>query len=362
MNNMYIILILILRTNKKRNNMKNIIKTVIVMLTSISLFTSAHAGELTVTGTAKATYNIMSGDQLGRGIGVTNEFDLGASGELDNGYTWAYQVQMDPSGAGASTNDDSKMTLTTPYGTVGFFISEGGLDLEDGASQSVYGRPTDIGGGDGVVDSFDISTYNNLQYHTPSGLLPYGIAIKLGYAPSNKGQSSSGNATGSAALASDTIANVTGYQVKAAPIDGLGLGASYLEAESANSDALQEARTVSAFVTYEIAGFSLGLSASQYQPHFSANTEALTDADDYKQANASIAYLVNDNLSVSFERESSERFLVNESHEEITSDAVQLAYTMGGMTLALSHASHNNAGYVVGADAGQTLFAVTMAF
>ena len=34
--------------------MKNIIKTVIVMLSSISLFGSANAGELTVSGTAKA--------------------------------------------------------------------------------------------------------------------------------------------------------------------------------------------------------------------------------------------------------------------------------------------------------------------
>ena len=41
--------------------MKNIIKTLIVMLTSISLFGSANAGELSVSGTAKATYNIQSG-------------------------------------------------------------------------------------------------------------------------------------------------------------------------------------------------------------------------------------------------------------------------------------------------------------
>ena len=51
-------------------------------------------------------------------------------------------------------------------GTVGVFISEGGLDVEDAASQSVYSRPTDMGGSDGVTDNYSISSYNNIQYHT----------------------------------------------------------------------------------------------------------------------------------------------------------------------------------------------------
>ena len=56
--------------------MKNIIKTVIVMLTSISLFGSANAGELTVNGTAKATYNIETGSHNGKGLGITNELNF----------------------------------------------------------------------------------------------------------------------------------------------------------------------------------------------------------------------------------------------------------------------------------------------
>ena len=61
--------------------MKNIIKTLIVMLTSISLFGSANAGELSVSGTAKATYNVESGANKGKGLGITNELNFTASGE-----------------------------------------------------------------------------------------------------------------------------------------------------------------------------------------------------------------------------------------------------------------------------------------
>ena len=36
----------------------------------------AQAGELSVSGSAKATYNIVQGAQVDNGIGVTNEFNF----------------------------------------------------------------------------------------------------------------------------------------------------------------------------------------------------------------------------------------------------------------------------------------------
>ena len=88
-----------------------------------------------------------------------------------------------------------------------------------------------------------------------------------------------------------------------------------------------------------------------------------TDAvEDYDQTNYSIAFAANDDLSVSYERETSEANKLDDTSVEQESSAVQVAYTMGGMTLAVSHASHDNNGYVDGANTDQTLFAVTMAF
>ena len=107
--------------------MKNIIKSLIVMFSSISLFASANAGELSVSGTAKATYNIQSGKtNADTGIGITNELNFTASGELDNGYTWNYSMELDPNAvstdnAGAQ-NDDTKLTISTPMGTVGICL------------------------------------------------------------------------------------------------------------------------------------------------------------------------------------------------------------------------------------------------
>ena len=133
------------------------------MLSSVSLFTSANAGELSVSGTAKATYNILSGySNVGKGLGITNELNFTASGELDNGYTWSYSMELDPTDAAASTanNDDTQINLTTPYGKFGIMIMEGGLDAEDAASQSAYSRPTDSGDPSATVDNYSIDSYN----------------------------------------------------------------------------------------------------------------------------------------------------------------------------------------------------------
>ena len=359
--------------------MKNIIKSVIVMLSSISLFASANAGELSVTGTAKATYNILSGtnQNANKGIGVANEFNLGASGELDNGWSWNYSIAMDPGNSTANTstpqnveNDDSSLTLTTPYGTLGVFSMAGALDVEDSASKSVYGRPTDIGDPSATVDNFTIDSYNNLQYHTPAGLLPFGIQAKVAYAPGLDGTQNSANSGGAGVTKSATNMgdSATEYQVTATPIDGLKVGASYIEySGSGNGIATQSKQSPESgavYATYSIGQISLGISEARAAALLSGITIDDGTVEWYGQRNMSIAFNVNDSLSVSYEVETSETNKVTTTDTEVEqkSSAIQAAYTMGGMTFAVSLGSFDNNGYVANADAEQALFAVTMAF
>ena len=345
------------------------------MFSSISLFASANAGELSVSGTAKATYNIESGKtNAGKGLGITNELNFTAAGELDNGYTWSYSMELDPNAvavdnAGAQ-NDDTKLTLTTPYGTVGVFISEGGLDVEDAASQSVYGRPTDIGDPSATSDNFTIDSYNNIQYHTPADLLPFGLSGKIAYATNtaDTAAGSSGNNAGAVTTGSATQegANATEVQVKAAPIDGLAIGASYFEfgGDKGATKNDQTAESGAYYATYATGPFSVGYSKAYKAPHLSDDIGATTAAtvEYYDQTNYSIAFAASDDISVSYEVEKSDANRLDDTSTEQKSSGIQLAYTMGGMTVAVSHASHDNNGYVADANTDQTLFAVTMAF
>jgi len=354
--------------------MKNIIKTLIVMLTSVSLFSAAQAGDLNVSGTAKATYNIQSGyTSAGKGLGVTNELNFTASGELDNGYTWSYSMELDPgqndSTNNSADNDDTKLTMTTPYGTVGVFISEGGLDVEDAASQSVYARPTDIGDPSSTLDNYTIDSYNNMQYHTSADMLPYGITFKIAHAPDLEAYGSGNNPGANSYQATPTTnlgTDATEMQIKAAPIDGLKIGASYFEFDNGGvvkND--QTAESGAAFATYSVGGLTAGYSRGVRTALMADNnTTGATTGEYYDQENISAAFAVNDDLSVSYERETSEINYATSTTTAIEqqSSALQAAYTMGGMTLAISHAKHDNNGYLEANDVQQTLFAVTMAF
>jgi len=365
--------------------MKNIMKIIVGLLTSVSLITSSNAGELTVTGSAKASYNIISGWSLdgaqAKGIGIANEIDFGATGELDSGITWKYQVQFDPgatSTAGGGGIDDTRLEVTIPnIATVAMYVSEGGLDTDNAASQSVYGRPTDIGLSSGIADGPGIGSFNNIQIHSPKGLLPLDAVFKAAYAPGQSGSISSKDAAGA-------VNNLYGdaaeqYQIKLTPEAGLNVGADYYK-ESGAGDAtnivVQAFEAGSIFATYDYGAASFGVSATKRTPLILSTSATATtignastaggNADSvriYESEKASVAYNINDSLSVSYEIEKSSRELITQTTEsDIKAEAVQAAYTMGGMTLALSHGKMGNRNYVEDRDSTQTLFGVSMAF
>ena len=365
--------------------MKNIMKIIVGLLTSVSLITSSNAGELTVTGSAKASYNIISGwNSVGaaaKGIGIANEIDFGATGELDNGMTWKYQVQFDPGAtttAGGGGIDDSRLEVTIPnIATLAMYVSEGGLDTDNAGSQSVYGRPTDIGMSSGMVDGPGIDAFSNIQIHSPKGLLPFDAVFKAAYAPGQNGSINSKDAAG-------TVNNLYGdsaeqYQIKLTPEAGLNVGADYYKESAAGSTTntvVQAFEAGSVFATYDFGAASFGVSATKRAPlilstsatatTISNNSTAGGNADSvrlYESEKASVAYNINDALSVSYEMEKSSRELITQAAEsDIKAEAVQAAYTMGGMTLALSHGKMGNRNYVKDQDSTQTLFGVSMAF
>ena len=375
--------------------MKNIMKIVIALFTSASLMASASAGELTVTGSAKATYSMLHGGTqsvgTANGMGLTNEIDFGATGELDNGYTYNFQLQFDPgtaSDGNKSGIDDQRLEITTPQGTVGFYIQEGGLDVDNGGSQSVYARPTDMAIASGIFDGPGIDAFNNVQLHTPAGLLPYGMSVKGAIAPGSDGRLNSGNAAGIQSKGEANHFNgdmAYQVQVKAAPVDGLNVGADYYTEEGAGNATeyvVQKAEAGSVFATYAYGPATFGISRTLRTPLIlatSAKTSAAqtnsaisntgategnkNSARQYTNEKYSVAYNVNDSLSVSYEREdSNQEVIANAAEFDIKAEAVQAAYTMGGMTLSVSHGTTSNIGYAQANDTTLTLFAMNMAF
>ena len=346
--------------NNKGRNMNTIRKIAYSILASVFVFANANAGELSVTGSAKATYTILSvdgsatDDDAGKGMGMANEFSLGAGGELDNGWTWATNIDID----GATVQDDMSMTIGMGgLGSVKWNISDGGIAKNFGGSQSVYGSPVDNGEGGSYTDSGDTGTMHSVRYTTPSGL-PYDAVIQVQYAPyTGTNDANSSNSAGVADAGGNEDA--LEYAFSATPVEGLGIGASYYDPDDSAKGQSEEGGAW--YVTYDIGSISLGYGQSYSATSLDLNTT--NEAEDYQNKMYSIAFNVNDALSVSYEDvESDKNYETASSDVSMDVESIQASYTIAGMTLSISNEEYDNHDYTAGNKMKETNFAMSISF
>ena len=361
--------------------MKNVIKIAVVLFTALS-FSFANAGELTVTGNAKASYVIISSDsttatqEQPNSLGVANEFTLSAGGELDNGMTFGYNIDID----GDTTQDDGSLFLDTGMGKVMISISEGGLETSKKGILSATGdRGSDSAYDEGMFEEWSVGDANNISYHTPADLLPFGIKGSVAYAPStvadanqsvnnlvasNTGAITAPNNTGKV-FTTGSLANAgrnfTQYQISAAPIDGLALGASYGTFGGSTGDTGQEAEGGAWYATYALNNVQLGYSKS-YVALPTAKTATTYETVLGHKYSALIS--VNDDLKISYGVEKSEATHILNTTADVEQEVTQIAaaYTTGGLTLAVSMNDFENSQYTADKDVKATVFNVSMAF
>ncbi len=363
--------------------MNKLTKILFSVISSVAIATSAFAGELTVTGSAKATYTILSNTgttgshALGKGLGIANEFSLTAAGELDNGITWSYAQDID----GATVQDDASITLGTDYGTVKICISECGLSTKYAADNSAYGIGSDNGYGHGSTSSgsgantmqygSNINSYSNVQYHLPADMLPYSTTFKVGHTPGRAGGTA--NDSSHSVVGDSHAGEMTQYAITTAPIDGLTIAGSYYDfGQMGKQDGRQKKEGGSLSGNYKVGSFSLGYGETRFAPNQVMGGAAATDKTDY-YANKlySIGFAVNDALSVSFTEEESEKNVKQKAQAtnaitraDVTMEiqTIDVAYTVGGATFSVSSSEATNDSYTKGDDSNEHIFAMSLAF
>ena len=363
--------------------MNKLTKLLFSVISSVAIATSAFAGELTVTGSAKATYTILSNNGttgthgLGKGLGIANEFSLTASGELDNGMTWSYAQDID----GATVQDDASMSLGTDYGTFKVCISECGLSTKYAFDNSAYGVGSDTGYGGGSTSSgasantmqygANINSYNNLQYHAPADLLPFGMTFKYAITPGG----ASGTANDSVHAVSDTKAtpgDMTQMAATITPIDGFTISASYYDFdELGTKNSKQTAEGGSLGGNYSYGNLSVGYGQTRHVPNLrTGQSKTAAHTKGYENEAYSIGWAVNDSLSVSYTNEESTRIKAydnlagvrQDSNTTMEIDTIDLSYTIGGATIGLSQSETSLDSYTTGDEVTETILAVSMAF
>ena len=193
--------------------------------------------------------------------------------------------------------------------------------------------------------------------------------------------------------------NVNSYQVTTKPIDGLTVGASYLEKTNTGTATIQKYETGGAYAKYSVGNFSFGIGRHYVAPNQagvmaegsvatdspitsgSANSNPYTSASNagsttttakYFENNAvSVAFAVNENLTLSYDKLKStaeKRALVaatradTDISTDLEIDTIQAAYNIGGAVVAISMKDVSNNAYAQGADLKETTFSLKMAF
>jgi outer membrane protein OmpU len=349
--------------------MKTIMKTALVVLSTVALNSIAYAGALSVSGGATARYAAVSGtaQSLDKGMGLTNEFSLGASGELDNGMSWNYAMDIDPGAAGNLAYDDAQLTVTSEMGTIGWYMSEGSLGTKYAWSPSAYGPASDTGDGHGMIYAGNISSYDNIQYHLPEGMLPAGVTLKAAYSPTGSASYSSGGTP----TINHSVHDATQVQLTVAPIDGLKVSADYMTSSSPTS-VTQDAEDGSVGVKYSMGAVSVGYGqsykslalANATDGYAAAVDTALAGYESIENTSYGIGFAVNEDLSLSYTIEQSkpDAMTAATTTYEMEIQSIQASYTMGGMSVSLSRDEVDNADYVNATEQNETLIAVSMAF
>ena len=364
--------------------MKNILKTIAVLVSTSLISVVANAGELAVSGSANASYVINGGQTTtGKALGISNELMFKASGELDNGFTWDYHTELDMADGGAASNDDTAIVFGLgDLGKLGLYDAEGGLSTElaygigaMGVGADYANTMTNIGRG------FDVSADPHVAYYTPAGLLPFGVEAAVGYAPNTAdGQSNSYKSAGVASPVALSGSDATQYKLTAAPIDGLKIGGDYYEVGGNVTTGIKQEKTGgNIYAQYAMGNFKFGITEGYVENGLVAKTTGVVadtatalNAPRYNSSGMGIEFAVNDQLSISYNNEEFERVthaaIVNGAKGVVKTtvaseqDTIMAAYNIGGATVGISLIDTDNSDYTVGREEKKTILSLGMEF
>ena len=329
---------------------------------------TANAGTLTVTGNMEATYQSEQDNVTGNPIGMDRELKFSGSTELDNGIT--VSVFQDTSDALAFGN--SQIAFGNILGLATIYIGSDAdpMDGKDDITPSAYEEANGSGSGSYVVSGTTSSDIGLNAGQMGIGIkigVPFLGALDAKYYPKadgaknadNDGSRSTSDSVGSAYSATLTTP-LSGIPVVGGALEGLVLTTGIEEKETSTIANTEDHYGVTAALNYSYGPLSLG-----YQKKFNSRgqtTGATEDVLKYRDDVIGVAYKVNDSLSLSWNRYTSTKQADASGDVEQETDAINIGYTIGGMTIGFQDASTDNSGYVLNAKNDTRTLGISVAF
>ena len=301
--------------------------------------TSLVAGEMAVTGSASMKVRHVDTGSAGKSFSMGNQLEFKGGGELDNGMNVALSFvidQADDSTTGLANSPFDSHSVSIGSDALGtlVFHGEGGSSAQTAMDTTAAGDIWDNGYGISTTDDPKTSaTSDNMIFYTLPTLAD-GVAITASYTPRGAGAEASSTAFGLA---------YTGVE---------GLSINYAQGEN-NATSSETADATTMKLSYAYGPVSVGVSQTEYDSQTMSNDQ---DVDSYN-----VSYTLSENISVSYGQD--EISLPGVAGDtDIKTNAITGSYTTGGMGIAASTGTIDNAGFASGTTADEQWWEIDLSF
>ena len=307
--------------------MNNFKKIGLTALGTSLIATAAHAGALSVSGSASITLSGKDKGTAGNGFSMGDSVTFSGSGEMDNGWNVTVSYELDSNETATGNMDSRSVKIDTNGMGVITFAGHGGssaMGAVDDVMPTAYGESFDIisatmdtGGKTGtqIFNAIGSSGTDNM-FHYSSGDLVDGFKVTASYVPSN----------GSA-----MVESATDFAVEYSGVEGLTLGYAAGEANAEGGTSNTDNTTM--YVKYAYGPVTVGIQESEI------DSTAATNDDEFESMG--ITYQVSDDLTIGYTESSYNDGNVATDQENSNLSA---SYTMGSMTFNIAMAEEKNRG------------------
>jgi len=333
--------------------MKKMTKVGLSALAGALAFTSAQAGDMSISGSMITSYTKKGGyNTTGNPFGMSKAITVTAAGELDNGVAVAYKQTL----TDANAYGDSELVFTNvPFlgaGTLAMTSTGSPLSAIDDVTPIAFEEANASVGSIDDVNGMD-GTYG-LRY-TLADALGTGMTFDAMYTPKH----GAGDASAEKGTAAGTPGAAEAYEVvvkgSVPGIEGLDIGVGYaLLSNDAILAGDQDQDEGTAYIKYAVGALTLG-----YQKG-AVGINGLTETH-YVNEYYGVSYAISDNLSISYNEIESRKSDRGASQDQDI-DSISLSYTVGGMTIGVLDSESDNTSYTSGRTQSARAVQMTIAF
>ena len=342
--------------------MKNL-KLIVAFVAGLFAFTSVQAGELSVTGSMQATYQSEVDRTTGNPLGMNTDLTFTGSTDTDFG-TATWTMGTDGTFLGES-GADHKLTLATDVGTFKIGNSGDSANAVDDITPSAFEEAN--GSGSGTYSSdFGSGMEGSMSVgYALSDVMGTGVSVDYTYYPkldgttnNEKGSSTNDNAGVMSAQSINLGIPLSGLPIIGdSPIGGAKITLGYENSDAMNS-AFQPKEGATIAVNLPVGPLSVGVQKKAYT---TVQTTAAAK-EVYKDEIIGVAYALNDDFAISYNIYESAQSNLDGVNDEQETKAINIAYTVGGLTLGFQDAKTSNAGYSDGTDDDTRTLSIKTAF